>query len=58
MDNFLSDKFRFSYKDNLGSGSFGNVFKGTNLQSNQPIAVKVIDKEKLSIYDNYLFEAL
>jgi serine/threonine protein kinase len=30
----------------LGSGSFASVYKGINLQDNQPIAVKVIDLNK------------
>ncbi len=58
MDNILSGRYQFSYKDTLGSGSFGNVFKGLDLQTKIPVAVKVVDKEKLSAYDNYLFEAL
>ncbi len=34
MDNLLSGRYQFTYKDLLGSGSFGNVFKGIDLQAN------------------------
>jgi serine/threonine protein kinase len=32
----------------LGSGSFAEVYKGLNLQTNQPVAIKVIDLNRAS----------
>ena len=58
MDNLLSSRYDFCYKQLLGTGSFENVFKGIDLNTNTQIAVKVIDKEKLTVYGDYLQMAL
>lgn len=31
MDNLLSSRYSFSYRNLVGSGSFGNVFSGVDL---------------------------
>ena len=38
---------RYSYKkhDSIGEGSFGKVYRGTDLKTNLPVAIKFLDKE-------------
>lgn len=43
---------RYKFEKELGTGAFGTVYKATDLQTNQTIAVKVIHKIKGSYMDN------
>ena len=40
--------YKFNLHDIIGRGSYGTVYKGLNVDSNQPVALKVIDKKTLS----------
>ena len=33
--------------DEIGSGTFGMVYKGEHLPTSQPIAIKILDKQKI-----------
>lgn len=40
----LKDKFEYYFKDKLGSGSFAEVYKGRILDTNEELAIKIINK--------------
>jgi serine/threonine protein kinase len=40
----------------LGEGSFGRVYKGTNDESKEPVAVKVLDKKASKASTNIVDE--
>ena len=60
MDIVLQES-KFCYNDNktniLGIGSFGKVYRGTNLQNGEDIAIKIINKTEIS-RDEYMKAAL
>ena len=51
---------RYSYKfqDVLGTGSFGQVFKCMDNEKKEICALKVVNKNKLEAYGDYLTLAL
>lgn len=55
MENILIGWYKYYYEKQLGSGSFGSVYLGEDLQSKNKdkVAVKIILKEKLNQYGDY-----
>ena len=42
------EKYQFSLKKLLGQGSYATVYLGREIETGQPVAVKVIDKKIFS----------
>lgn len=40
--------YKFNLHNKIGHGSYGIVYKGLNLNNNQQVALKVIDKKTLA----------
>ena len=47
-DKDLRDEYEINPQDLLGSGQFGQVYGGIYKLTNQPVAIKVIDKSRFS----------
>ena len=41
----LNNRYSYRKHDSIGEGSFGKVYRGTDLQTNSPVAIKFLDKE-------------
>ena len=54
-ETLLNNRFRctFSEQSLLGSGQFGEVYSGTDTQTNAKIAIKQINKKELFEEDEY-----
>ncbi len=44
----MIDKYFVDLKHEVGKGSFANVYKGKNTETNTDVAVKVVSKELLN----------
>lgn len=51
-------KYVYEFKDHLGTGSFGSVFKCKDTTTNKIYALKIIERKKLNQYGEYLQTAL
>lgn len=58
MINLLNGWYEYSFDKFLGSGSFGNVYLGEDIKTKQKVAIKIIPKDKLQQYGDYLEMAL
>ena len=58
MQTLKNGKYQYNFKDLLGNGSFGSVFKCVNTETKEVHALKIIDKKKLNHYGDYLNIAL
>ena len=47
----LGDRYLIDMDRMLGKGMYSEVFKGKDLKTKEPIAVKTISKERLSTLD-------
>jgi len=50
--------YSYSLSDELGSGAFSKVFKGSATSSGQTVAIKIINKEQVSKYGEKLFQSI
>lgn len=51
------DKYQFSFAQLIGSGSYANVYKGEDRETGRAVAIKMIDRKKISAVD-YLMNGL
>ncbi|EGR30357.1 protein kinase domain protein [Ichthyophthirius multifiliis] len=50
--------YQYKESDQLGSGSFASVFKGTNNDNGQEVAIKVINRQALKKYGDEIIQAI
>ncbi len=50
--------YQYRETDELGSGSFANVYKGQNIQNNIEVAIKVINRQRLRKYGDDIILAI
>ena len=58
MKKLKGGQYEYNFKDLLGTGSFGSVFKCKDTKTNIEYALKIVDKKKLNAYGDYLHIAL
>ena len=58
MKKLKGGQYEYNFKDLLGTGSFGSVFKCKDTKSKLDYALKIVDKKKLNAYGDYLHIAL
>ena len=52
------ENYSYIVTDILGKGTFGSVYKGKNVNTNETVAIKVIDKKSVNLKDPFLAESL
>ena len=58
MKKLKDGRYTYEFKDHLGTGSFGSVFKCVDTKTNKDYALKIIERKKLNQYGEYLQTAL
>ncbi len=58
MKTLKDGRYTYKYKDLLGTGSYGSVFKCVDNNTKDVYALKIIEKKKLNQYGDYLHKAL
>ena len=58
MKKLKGGQYEYNFKDLLGTGSFGSVFKCIDTKTKIEYALKIVDKKKLNAYGDYLHIAL
>ena len=53
-DYFISSNYKLYANKRLGSGAFGEVFKGINIDTQEEVAIKMVYKKK-NIFNYLLF---
>lgn len=43
----VNGSYTYNLGDELGRGAFGSVFKGINVKTKEPVAIKLVNIEKL-----------
>ncbi|EAS04850.2 kinase domain protein (macronuclear) [Tetrahymena thermophila SB210] len=51
------DKYQFNLNQRIGSGSYANVYKGEDRETGKAVAIKMIDRKKIS-QEDYLMNGL
>jgi serine/threonine protein kinase len=51
-------KYEYNDAKALGSGAFGEVFKGTSVNTGEEVAIKVLRKQNLAKYGDQVMELI